>query len=193
MPPKVRITREELIAGTIAFWREKSPDEWNARSLARYLDISTQPIFSQFSGMEELKRASLGEALVFYQRFVESSMALGRWPAYKASGMAYVRFAREEPKLFRILFMRDRQEEKTVPDPVTDSVTEESLRIIAAQTGFDRAQAEMLHLEMWSCVHGIGVMFATGFLELSEEVVSRMLTDVYQGIVARMKKGESAT
>ena len=40
----------------------------------------------------------------------------------------------------------------------------------------------MDHLEMWAYVHGIATMFATGFLDLDWELVSRMLTDSYQGL-----------
>ena len=42
-----------------------------------------------------------------------------------------------------------------------------------------------MHLEMWTCVHGIGSMLATSFLELDFELISRMLSDVYQGIRRR--------
>jgi hypothetical protein len=36
---------------------------------------------------------------------------------------------------------------------------------------------------MWTFVHGIGVMLATSYLELDEELISRMLSDVYQGLL----------
>ena len=35
---------------------------------------------------------------------------------------------------------------------------------------------------MWAYVHGIAAMFATGFLDLEEDLISNMLTDVYQGL-----------
>jgi hypothetical protein len=43
---------------------------------------------------------------------------------------------------------------------------------------------------MWACVHGIGAMLSTSFLTLDEELVSRMLTDVYLGTRARFLEEE---
>ena len=51
--------------------------------------------------------------------------------------------------------------------------------------GVTAEKARLMHLEMWSCVHGIGVMIATSFLPLAWEMISDMLTDVYQGIRTR--------
>ena len=46
-----------------------------------------------------------------YQNYLKEDMASGKYPPYKASGMAYIRFAKEEKELFRLLFMRDRSHE----------------------------------------------------------------------------------
>ena len=48
--------------------------------------------------------------------------------------------------------------------------------------GLDSDAARLFHLEMWAFVHGIAVMFATGFLDLDWELVSKMLTDAYRGL-----------
>ena len=62
---------------------------------------------------------------------------------------------------------------------------EESAQIIMHSNGVTIETARLMHLEMWSCVHGIGTMLATSFLSLEWELISGMLTDVYQGIRAR--------
>jgi len=49
-------------------------------------------------------------------------------------------------------------------------------------------EAKLFHLEMWAFVHGIAAMMATGFLDLDRELVSRMLTDAYQGLRLRFGK-----
>ena len=54
--------------------------------------------------------------------------------------------------------------------------------IIHNHTGLSGEDAQLFHLEMWAYVHGIATMFATGFLDLEWELVSRMLTDAYQGL-----------
>ena len=95
--------------------------------------------------------------------------------------MAYIRFAKEESELFKLLFMIDRTGEDTSPS----SDFEKSVQLIMKNTGLTHERASLMHLEIWSCVHGIGVMLATSFLSLERELISDMLTDVYQGIKAR--------
>ena len=100
--------------------------------------------------------------------------------------MAYVRFAKEERELFKLLFMRDRTGEDLSPSPDF----EESARLIAEANGISLDTARLMHLEMWSCVHGVGVMTATSFLLLDDELISNMLSDVYQGLRKRHAKGD---
>ena len=48
--------------------------------------------------------------------------------------------------------------------------------------------AYFFHLEMWVYVHGIAAMIATDYLDWDEELISRMLTDAYEGMKERYKK-----
>ena len=186
MPPKVKIAREEIVNAALEMIRQDGEASANARSIAAVLGCSTQPIFSNFATMEELRGAVIDTAYECYLGFIQSEVKSGKYPQYKASGMAYIRFAREERELFRLLFMRDRTEEDTSPSPDF----EDAAKAIATANGMTIEAARLLHLEMWSCVHGIGTMLATSFLTLDEELVSRMLTDVYLGTLARFLKEE---
>ena len=95
--------------------------------------------------------------------------------------MAYIRFAKEEKELFKLLFMRDRTDEEIATSPDF----EESVQMIMQANKVSQETARLIHLEMWTCVHGIGTILATSFMPLDWELISNMLTDVYQGIRAR--------
>ncbi len=56
-------------------------------------------------------------------------------------------------------------------------------------TGLSSAKAKIFHLEMWAYVHGIATMFATGFLDLDWEIVSKMITDAYMGLRKQYENG----
>jgi hypothetical protein len=60
--------------------------------------------------------------------------------------------------------------------------------MIMQANGISREQAELWHMEMWSCVHGIGTMLATSFLDLDDDLISRMISDIYQGLHAKHEK-----
>ncbi len=182
MPPKAKVTKNEIIQTAVALIRENGSDALNARALAAKLGISTQPIFSNYASMEALKEDVISAAGALYQSFAIQDLQSGNYPAYKASGMAYIRFAREETELFKLLFMRDRCGEQITQN---SEDLKPILRLIQANTGLNEQEASLFHLEMWITVHGIATMIATSYLELDMETISRILTDCYQGLRAR--------
>ncbi len=181
MPPKLRVTKEEIIRASIELVRGEGETAINARAIASFLNCSTQPVFSNFGSMEELHAEVIRTAYGIYLDIIKKEAESGKYPTYKAYGMAYIRFAREEKELFKLLFMCDRDGGELIP---TEDF-EVSVEMIMKANSVSREVAELMHLEMWSCVHGIGTMLATSFLSLDEELISGMLTDVYQGIRAR--------
>ena len=116
MAAPVRITRERLAAAALELVRQGGPEALNARALARALGCSTQPIFRNFASMEALRDAVLDRAHGLYRTGLEARMVQSPYPPYKAAGMAYIAFAREEPQLFRLLFMRSRSGAEEGPE-----------------------------------------------------------------------------
>ena len=181
MPPIVKITKNDIIQTSLNLIRANGFDAVNARSIASALGCSTQPIFSNFSSMEELDEAVTVAAHQLYLDFLHREMESGKYPQYKSFGMAYIRFADEEKELFKLLFMRDRHGEDLTPTADFES----SVEIIMSSCGVTHDIATLIHMEMWACVHGIGTMLATSFLTLDWELISTMLSDVYLGIRTR--------
>ena len=182
MPPKVKITREEIINTAVQIVRKSGAEAINARTIASVLRCSTQPIFSNFATMDELRLAIVEKADILCQEYIKREVESGEFPPYKASGMAYIRFAKEEKELFKLLYMRDRANEKI---PESSELGDKMEEAVQAGTGLQREEAKLFHLEMWAYVHGIATMLATGFINLEWELVSRMLTDAYQGLRKR--------
>ena len=179
MPPKVKITKEDIINTALELVRANGEQSVNARNIASALNCSTQPVFSNFATMDDLRLALLEKINSLCREFMKNEEQKGEFPSYKANGMAYIRFAKEEKELFKLLYMRDRRGEDV---PESTHVDEEMERVVRNNTGLDEETATLFHLEMWAFVHGIASMFATGFLDLDMDLVSRMLTDAYQGL-----------
>lgn len=181
MPRKFMFTREEILTAALSLAREKGISAVTARGIGEKLGSSSKPIFSLFENMEEVLSAVMQEAYELYQNYLKEDMAGGKYPPYKAAGMAYIRFAKEEKELFRLLFMRNRShesiEDKEEKNPL--------LELIQQNLGISEEDACLFHLEMWIYVHGIAAMLATDYLELDEEFISRVLTDGYEGMKTR--------
>ena len=103
MAPKVKITKEDIIEAAIELVRQRGELALNARNLATTLNCSTQPIFSNFSSMEELRMVVIAQADKLCNQYIKDEVKCGIYPAYKATGMAYIRFAKEEKELFKLL------------------------------------------------------------------------------------------
>ncbi len=181
MPPKVKITKKSVIATALELVRIGGVSAVNARGLATALNCSTQPIFSNFATMEELEGALTVAAYERYLGFIEREVNSQRYPPYKSAGMAYICFAKEERELFKLLFMCDRDGKA----PVFTEDFEANAELVMKANGLTKERARLMHLEMWTTVHGIATMFATSFLDLDMKLVSDMLTDLYLGLRAR--------
>lgn len=185
MPPKAKFSKEEITQAAVGIVRANGMEGLTARRLGEALGSSARPVFTTFQNMEQVAQATLEAAERLYQDALLAEMAKGKYPPYKASGMGYIRFAKEEPELFRLLFMRDRsheviREEQESLQPI--------LQLIQADLGIDQAAAYRFHLEMWIYVHGIATMFATGYLNLEEAFISDILTDAFIGLKLRWKQ-----
>lgn len=182
MPPKFKFTREQIVAAALEVTRKNGITGLTARGLAAELGSSAKPIFGLFQNMEEVQREVVSAANTLYQSYIKKGMADNKFPPYKASGIAYIQFAKEEKELFKLLFMRDRTDEKIKENreeirPILD--------LIMKNLGIDENEAYFFHLELWLYVHGIATMIATNYLEWDIEFIDKALTDAYQGLKNR--------
>lgn len=187
MPPKFKFTRDEITNAALNVTRKNGISGLTARALAAELGCSVKPIFGLFKNMEEVGQEVLAASDLLYQNYLLEDMAKGKYPPYKASGMAYIRFAKEERELFKLLFMRDRSREKIEENK---EEIRPLMQLIQQNLGISEDEAYLFHLEMWLYVHGIATMIATSYLDWDDEFISRVLTDAYMGLKYRYTEGK---
>lgn len=187
MPPKFKFTREQIIAAALDVTRKNGIAGLTARGLAAELGSSAKPIFGLFKNMEEVQQEVLTASNLLYQNYLQEDMAKGKYPPYKASGMAYIRFAKEERELFRLLFMRDRSREKIEENK---EEIKPLMQLIQQNLGISEDDAYLFHLEMWLYVHGIATMIATSYLDWDDGFISKVITDAYMGLKYRYTEGK---
>lgn len=99
-------------------------------------------------------------------------------PAYKDIGKNYIKFAKEEPILFKLLFNSEINEKALCFIDLTGS-SEKIHEVISRQTGLTKEQAKNFHLKMWLYVNGIANLVANNTCEFSEEEIEKLLTEQY--------------
>lgn len=183
---KKQIARDKILNTAVEIVRQRGIAALNIRTLAKACGCSTQPIYLSFSGMEEIKTEVAREVLKIFNGFIESEIKTGSYPEYKAVGMGYIRFAKEEKHLFKYLLMNDGMSQTGLGEQSFDH----SVFIIMKNYGLYRDEAAKLHLQMWVFVHGIASMFATDYIDWDWETVGKMVSDAYNGF-SKSLQGEN--
>ncbi len=184
MPPKEKLTRSDIEQCAFELVRRQGYDKLNARALADVLGCSTMPLFRHFKNMDGIRIAVIGAATELYSEYISRGM---KYPKpFKGIGMEYIRFAKEEPNLFRLFFMTPQSDVSALPleDPNHFRV----LKVASEASSLTDRSAEKLYREMWVFVHGIATLMITKNIEFDETEISDMLTDVYEGLRIRFSE-----
>ena len=188
LPPKNKFTRDEITDAAFEIVRRHGMSALTARSLAAKLHCSVKPIFVQFSNMEELQKAVTDKAGQLYRERIYTAMKESTDRPYKASGLADIRFAKDESELVKLGFMCDRSE--TSAEKITQETPETAMiiKLLEKSLGLSHEEAHLFHMENWVYVHGIATMIATNFLDWDDDFIDKSLTDCYMGLRHRFCK-----
>lgn len=191
MPPKAKFTRDEIIEAALRLVRTDGIDSLTARTLGAELGSSARPIFTVFQSMEEVQQAVIDAAKGLYLEYVEKGLA--EELAFKGVGTQYILFAISEPKLFHLLFMKEREE---VPDisgvlPMIDDSYERILASVRDGYGLNPVLAQRLYQHLWIYTHGIATLCATGMCRFTGQQISEMMTEVCGSLLKNMKAGQT--
>lgn len=185
MPPRAKFTREEIVAVAVDIIRDSGVEAITAKEIGKRMGTSTRPMFTWFKTVEELRSAAAEEALRIYNRYAERGLSMTL--PFKGFGMAYIRFATEEPNLFRLLCMG-----KTELNSAMDFLKHEEHMVqirAAIMTTFhiEASEADWLYENLWIYAHGIATLCATETLSFTEEDIAQKLGDLCRGLLMSLK------
>ena len=173
MPPKTRITKEMILDAAFSLTREAGIEAVSARTVAQRLGCSTQPIMYSFETIEALRNAVYQKAEEYQTNFIlapnDSEMPM------LSIGMGYVRFAAEEPQLFRLLFQSNHFSQQTLDDVLEDASVQSLIDALMQLYGLSRAEAKDAFAARFLMVHGMASMLANNAMVYDEATVRRLL------------------
>ena len=181
MPPKVKISEQVIVDAAIQIIREEGEGALHARSVAKALGCSVQPIFHNFPSMEHLRKAVYRKVDTLFEEQLLKGLEQNAIP-FLGLGLSYIDFARREKNLFRLLFMSDEFAGKQVIDLVSDDANKPIISIIAQMTQLSEKQSEQIFLGIWLLVHGIASMLATNECTLEDEQISQLLIHTFTAL-----------
>lgn len=187
MPPKPKYTKDEIISAAYELCRAHGYDAITAREVGRQLRVSSSPIFTVFEDMEELKCAVTERAKATFDEYI--NVAEGYNPAFKKRGMQWVKFAQDEPMLFRLLFMCDNGSDADF-DTALSAIPfgrEDDVSLITRDYNATPEQAAHLFRQMWIYTYGLCTLCAAKVCRFSDEEISSRLSEVFTGLVLVMR------
>jgi len=173
--------RAAAIAAGLALLRERAADDLGLREVARSVGVSATALYRHFPDKAALLRALAAEGfaqLAEAQR-AAAAAAGGGDAGFGATGRAYVRFALDNPALFRLLFSA------TIPagDPFHRRPEEmpEAFRMLwdnaarLAPADAGPQAAPLIALEAWALVHGLAILILDGQIPRNDALIDAIL------------------
>lgn len=183
MPPTVRFTRDAVLHAACQLMRREGMEALNARAIAKELGGSTQPIFRLFTNMEDLHRELILYVARQFQAHAEADMAQSDSP-YIQLCTTYLLYGRDEPELFKLLFMRDRVSAGQYSDQTNFDLV---FNIIKKETPLDDETALRFFERTWLFIHGLAVCIATKYIPCQDErYLISMVKEAYNAAVKMM-------
>ena len=186
MPPKVKFQKEEIIAAAVQITREKGISAVTAREVGAALGVSSRPLFTYFDTVDELKREVYRYAKKLYQDYVKEGLT-AEIP-FLGVGQNYIRFAKEEPELYKYLFLNP-------PDGVKGSAME-GLKLSQALVRaslmriyhMDEDTADKYFRDLWLVAYSMTTLIVTGECPYTDAEISAMFTEFSVSICKAYKE-----
>ena len=182
MPAVRKVSKEQIIDAAVDVLRDDGFSAINARSVAKKLGCSTQPIYFSFRNMEELKAALTERAIQMHTQRVRDSLRIheGNDSRYSSYGMGFVKFAAEEKQLFRWLYLEGEQ----LGPYQNDVLTSEVISVITEEFGCEEDVARRFHQDMVYFTYGLASLANTDHLHLTEAELREAFRREFRALIA---------
>ena len=186
MAPKNKFTREEMVAAAVQVVRKNGAASLTAQSLAGELGTSTQPVFTCFGTMDTAKAEVYAAAGRLFDNYLAEGMK--EEVSFFGFGMQYIRFAREEPELYRLLFLM-RPDDLGTGAFATMRHMQELVRPSLVETyHISEQEADRYFRDLWLVVHSLSTLIVTGECPYSNREIGQILTGFSVSIFKAIKE-----
>ncbi|MBQ7920695.1 MAG: TetR/AcrR family transcriptional regulator [Lachnospiraceae bacterium] len=179
MARKESVTIDMILDTSFAMMREEGFQNITARKVAAKVGCSTQPIFRVYKNMEELWDAVYDKAVQYFQDYLSLFPRTGKRP-FSNLGVAYISFAKEEKKLFELLFLSGGMGKRSMYEILNGDNGNVVYEInLARVQGCE--EPEDIFNKMWIFIHGAACLTLTNNYDLSNVQTLELLEQTYDG------------
>ena len=187
MPPKAKISEQMIIDAAFQIAQSNGADKVTARSISERLKCSTQPVLYYFSTVDEIKKAVYQQADQYHTGYI-MNMEKDYGNAFLAIGMNYIRFAVEEPHLFRFLFQSNEFSGAGLSDLIQSDDLAPIFEVLQQEIDTTSEKAREIFSSLFIFVHGYASLYANNSMVYEEKTLIETLTKLLNGIVYAVKE-----
>lgn len=186
MPPQPKVTPEMILEAGFFLLRDQGAESLNVRAVAAQLHCSTQPILYHFKSMSDLKNTIYRRADRYHTAYLMSDSPEDENPLL-AIGLRYIRFAVEEPHLFRFLFQSDQFANQTFDEVIGSTELAPIYAVLHQETGGSYEQLRSAFEALFLTAHGYASLLANNAMTYDEAACAQCLEQVFTGMLCAMK------
>ena len=179
MPPKTKISKDMILRSAVEVAKQSGYEAINARTVSERLHCSTQPVMYHFSTIDALKRAAYARVDQMHTEYLLTVSPQG--DPLLGIGLNYIRFAVEEPRLFRFLFQSGYAEENSLLEMMDSEALAPVLAAMRAESGLSMEQTRQVFLTVALFAHGYASIIANNGLEYDEALIAKHLEGAWNG------------
>lgn len=184
--PKQRITKEMVVEAAFEAARSGGMEQITVKGLAEKLGCSVQPIYSYCESMEGLRQ----DVIRRVKRFVREYAAECANPQepFRSIGQAYVTLAKDEPHLFKIFILHQRNGISSLDDLYREEADRNMAKRLAEELRIGREEARQLHLQMLIYTIGLGAIFSMTSPGISTDEIFAQQEKAYRAFLEQAKQ-----
>lgn len=184
--PKQKITKEMVVEAAFELAREQGIEEVMVKKIAEKLGCSVQPIYSYCRSMDGLFR----DVYLRSEQFMREYLAehIDKADFFRSTGYAYIRMAKEEPNIFKMFLLHQREGIRSLEDLYKAETDSGVAEFIAEGLQINVEKAQMLHRNMMIYTIGIGTILAMSSPGIPVEEIEGQLELAYQAFLEQAMK-----
>ncbi|MBT3255043.1 MAG: TetR/AcrR family transcriptional regulator [Deltaproteobacteria bacterium] len=194
MPPKVKFEKESILNAAYEVVRQNGWEGLSSRSIARELNSSTGPIYSQLKSMKNIEEEVLRKAWALFEVYTTTSITGDKWID---QGIGHLYFAKAEGLLYKVMFDGKHHQ---IPSEIGQAVWDKLAGELSDYPPF-KDLSEGMQLEIrssrWIFNHGLASLITNtpeiDQPEMNEETIAHKMKRISMAIFRGVTSGPEPT
>lgn len=179
--PKQRITKEMVVNAAFEIARSSGMEQVMVKNIADKIGCSVQPIYSYCKNMDGLRQDVIKQVNDFIQEYVLNN--IDKNDLFRSSGHSYIQLAKEEPNLFKIFILHQRNGISSLEDLYQSETNPSIAKYISDKLNISLSKAKQLHLNMLIYTIGIGTIFSVTMPGISTDEIYTQQEIAYEAFL----------